>query len=143
MARNIKLCSRGAAEIPDGATPCQTRHGRRQPCRVPTEQLRPNQLVTRRDDNMTVKYKQVSYGIERMAKGTASMGVNSCRSREASLIPKYSIYQVRVKATTERHDNNLGNKRRRQLCPRGWRKLPGCTERGVIPLNVVIDPTTA
>ena len=31
----------------------------------------------------------MSYGIERRAKGTTSMGVIACRSREASLTPNY------------------------------------------------------
>ena len=34
----------------------------------------------------------MSYGIERNAKGTTSIGVISCRSREASLIP--TIYEL-------------------------------------------------
>ena len=38
----------------------------------------------------------MSYGIER-TKATTSMGVISCRSREASLIPNY----IRINATTE------------------------------------------
>ena len=47
----------------------------------------------------------MSYGIDRKAKGT-SMGVISCRSREASLIPNY----IRINATTECYRSNLGPK---------------------------------
>ena len=47
----------------------------------------------------------MSYGNERRAKAT-SMGVISCRSREASLIPNY----IRTNATTECYRNILDPK---------------------------------
>ena len=42
----------------------------------------------------------------RKGRGTTTMGVISCRSRAASIIPNY----IRVKATTKYYCSNLGTK---------------------------------
>ena len=55
----------------------------------------------------------------RKGRATTSMGVISCRSREASLIPNY----LRVKATTKSYCSDLGTKNRgRQKGIPGMRK---------------------
>ena len=87
---------------------------------------------------------QMSHGIERRAKGTTSMGVISCRSSEASLIPNY----IPINATTECHWSNYRSSRRgRRKCLRVWEKCLRNVQRerddSTTSTRLVIDPTTA
>ena len=61
--------------------------------------------IARTTNNLREGYQdtKMSYGIERRTKATTSMGVISCRSREASSIPNY----IRINATTECYRRNL------------------------------------